>query len=371
MAVKFSDKLTIGLMFVSILIAFGSLTAKYFLSPPLGVPDYEISLLLALAAAILSTTVRCWVKALDADKQLEVLRAKIDRETMLSSVMSQLIQSHPIVQNVGISTLLSQTSSIQNKGRGFSIKGTNWAMRSNTNFWKALCHFIERPEPGERRPALKCLVVHSGDPHIWKERDALASLEQQKSFIEAGGEIKRIIVGDFPIKEIKQGIEESKRLRPKIGDIIAVGLDSNSHSPSKSGQTPPQNRKVSKEYYGDLMRLMADYKVKIYYAPGFEDDYSSDFALVKHKDRSVVMEWVNTHRFGEVKECIYHDLEENDVEFENRWKSLRHRAKNMTELARSVRSAISHLSDTGISEYRDTKSEVHVSAPPEGIVEPI
>jgi hypothetical protein len=91
----------------------------------------------------------------------------------------------------------------------------------------------------------------------------------------------------------------------------------------------------------DLIRLMVYHNVETFYAqvsPEEEgDQYHSDFALVTHNNRNIVMQWVNTGRHNRVTECIFHDLkQEDDQRFEVRWKALEHRAINMTELARKL-----------------------------------
>jgi hypothetical protein len=378
---KLGDRLAVIGMVVSVMIGFGIAGVKIWsnyepttvveksgvaeksrtVAPPgvvekLGVVDFEAAVLVTLAGAILSLVFRCWTKSLEAENQMKVLEQKIDQETMLSSVMSRLIRSHPLVKEVGIKTLLAQTASIQPVGRGFSVSDTNWAMRSNTNFWKTLNDFSRTSELGERKAVLKCSVVHSGSPHTWKGPDALASLEQQKAFVNKGGKIDRIIVGPHTKDEIKQGINKSVQARRDIRDIMGhipqnrSGIANGHEADSYNDQVTPKRvydgitvQSASSEDYGDLIRIMNGYGVTVYYAQGSQrDDYLSDFALVKHGERSVVMEWVNAHALGPVKQCIFHDLEEND-EFEDRWRVLELKAENMTEYLkdRSSRSGTS------------------------------
>src|ERR1700723_894463 len=84
------------------------------------------------------------------------------------------VVSDRILRKIAFEIIISQIRSVRNSTDGFTISGTDWAMKANTSFWDSLNQLILKQEP-ERR-SFKCCVTHSSNPRIWSGEDALHSL---------------------------------------------------------------------------------------------------------------------------------------------------------------------------------------------------
>jgi hypothetical protein len=284
--------------------------------------------------ALFGFVVRCWVKLIDSEKKVDDLKRVVENQTMLSTLMSELVQTHPIIQDVGLKTVSAQLSSLESRKRGFDVKGTDWAMRANTNFWRAVANHAKASSRG----ATQVLVVHSGDTRVWAEPEALASLLAQEEFVTtAKGQIERIIVGPCAVDSI----------RTKLGRLEGLSIeqlfDKSFWNRAQTKENSGSEDDLSVEVYCRVLLIMAHYRVSPRYVVGVEEDYGSDFALLAPDEattldkssasesrRDLVMEWVHTHDRGRVEECRFFDFA--DERYRTRYTALKMRGWALSDL---------------------------------------
>src|SRR4051812_10229783 len=100
-----------------------------------------LGLILTYASAVFGFVIKSWLKLSDSNDKLDKLHSTIQQQTLLTLFTSRLTRTHEVIQKIGFDTFADQTSSLTGTDKGFIITGTNWAMRANTNFWRALSEF--------------------------------------------------------------------------------------------------------------------------------------------------------------------------------------------------------------------------------------
>lgn len=116
-----------------------------------------------------------------------------DRDSLLS-LRASISQRRSIVRSTGEQTLDQLLESIRARKDGFEIEGQYWALESYIHFWRSLVQAQEeRSNAGD--DGLIARITHSNSIDIWKSPQAETLLSLQRSFVNAGGRVLRILLG--------------------------------------------------------------------------------------------------------------------------------------------------------------------------------
>ncbi len=284
-------------IFTLLSAAISHFVAKHYISDTI-----QIAAISAAFSLILGFSIRIWTKVSSLDSVLthhafdisNVVQS-IDTISLLSTQMSHLRDSHPILQRLALQTLSSQMENMHPSSRGFRIVGRNWAMYANASFWKSLSEYLTRyknsPAKGETRHEAFTYsqVIHSSGPSIWMGSAAMGSLKAQQMYIRAGGKIDRILVGPYRPDEIRAGLQQYLARR-NAASVSSTAI-------TEKGET---------EQYGQIIWLMRDHGIHVHYATRERDDLSHDFALTMTENgRYLIMTWNYQSGHSEIEECTF------------------------------------------------------------------
>jgi hypothetical protein len=277
---------------------------------------WESAVLIGFAMFSCGILWKCWFLLLDGKERLATLIEKQDVMNPISDKYKHLDHCHPFIRDIGLHTIRTQIDSIKAINNGFAIGETDWVMRANTNFWRKLNELISSTSDLRGRA---CYAVHSGNPNIWNDQDAHVSLNAQLEFNQKGGQVHRIIIGDFSYDEVKAALIDSLSTTLSVAKIEADRVESD------VAATP-----TAKDY-AETLRIMDKYNVQVYYYKG---RIRSDFAVLALDGHELVMQWFHTVGERQVDECRFFVAE--GEEYRDRWDQLRTGARAFVELSKSV-----------------------------------
>jgi hypothetical protein len=272
----------------------------------------RLGILAAIATASFGFIARCYYRVQDLRDSVLKWREEHLEQAAQVSFAYKLAQFHRIIKLSGLNTMTSQLRSLSSSDQGFTITGTDWAMRSNTNFWRELLRYkrINAHDMDQVK------VVHSASPVLWNNDEALASLRAQRAFIHAKGKITRVVVGDQTVDDIRKWARGEQEFS---NDAERLRIENDLE------KTHPWQ-------YIQLLKYMKEHEIDVRYAEGSSDDFGSDFALVNvgtsEEPRRIVMEWIHSSKLGWVSRCQF--LDWADETYENEWVALERRGTTRT-----------------------------------------
>jgi hypothetical protein len=97
-----------------------------------------------------------------------------------------------IINHTGIRTFYRYLGGLLPTRHGFILEDLEWTLLCNSIFWEKLS---KHQKDVKDKESIFAFVTHAAAPGIWLKEDAEASLGQQKKFIEDGGKIIRVFIG--------------------------------------------------------------------------------------------------------------------------------------------------------------------------------
>ena len=245
---------------------------------------------------------------------IKSLKRELLKESPVDKVLKILKEHcHGFICAIGQETINDQIHSIKPREGAFIIEGTDWAMRANQSFWRNLHRHARR---------VTCYVIHSSDPRFWKEAAALDALAEQETLISSKACISRIIVGQWPVDDVKSAVLA----------ILAAGFGRFTSEESRKGlkhkflesftqnlRTPFHGEPTAKDY-AEALILMYYHGITTFYSTDpFEEFSMEDFAVFKLDGTELVMRWDYRGKLGRVQRCEF-EQRTNEV-YINKWTS--------------------------------------------------
>jgi hypothetical protein len=132
-------------------------------------------------------------------------------------VRSHLYLSNEYIRDVGTAILTDYYSKFQKFDNGFYVEGSQWALRAYSHFWNNL---VEKQKliGKDIERCIIARITHSNDVGIWIPDSAQTKLflSHQRKFIEYGGIIVRIFIGNGP--------DPNERYKKAMGEMKAIGI---------------------------------------------------------------------------------------------------------------------------------------------------
>ncbi|MCB2263406.1 MAG: hypothetical protein LGR52_10815 [Candidatus Thiosymbion ectosymbiont of Robbea hypermnestra] len=215
--------------------------------------------------------------------ELKNLNEQIRPGTKLLDIVGSLYNQSDVLRHTGVRSLNHIIADFTVDKGIINLKGEMLALLGYQYFWEQLIE-LQRNRKETGKAGLIAKITHSNPIYIWESEWANKSLQQQRRFIDAGGEVLRVLVDYKAMNtDIKKFIEVTKKMQeykimvaylplkdtdkwsnPKY-DFLLIGVDDVTYSvqwkPAANRATIDQS--ITTEYKGNALIEEQDQLEKI------------------------------------------------------------------------------------------------------------